>query len=188
MDKSASTRRNLEIIDTIIILVLIGVSVISVLNYNQVKSEISNTVTVYGLVAIFLLIFFLELVPQFLDPTLVTVAGIISGLGFHQVIIVSIVSSLLGSIAGFWLGEKYGYEHFRVFFKPDTMKKVLNFWNKYGKAFVIVGALLPLPYFPIIYGALKMRNWDFFLYGLIPRAVNFLIFGYGFYYGLWNLV
>jgi len=183
-----SLAREIEIVDIIIVLFIIGLSIFSLLNYQDIKQGITQSVQTYGFISLFLITAFLEFIPQFLNPIVVVWAGILSGLHASFVIFVAIIASSFGSIMGFGIGRKYGFKYVCILFKRETFENVINFWIKYGKAFVFISALTPVPYIPIVFGALKMSWRDFLVYGLIPRMFNFIIFGYAFYYGFWNLL
>lgn len=180
--------REIGAVEILIALFIIGVSIFSLLNYEQIKSGIDQSVQAYGFTALFLLVAFLEVIPQFINPVFVVIAGVISGLNVSAVVLVAIIASTFGSILGFGLGRRYGFKYVCLFFKRTTVDKIETFWNKYGNIFVFVSALTPIPYVPMIFGSLKMSWRDFFVYGLIPRIFNHIIYGYAFHYGFWNLI
>jgi uncharacterized membrane protein YdjX (TVP38/TMEM64 family) len=180
--------RKIQIIDIIITLAIVGVSILSILNYQEIKQGIALSIQAYGLAAMFLIILFMELVPQFVNPVVALWAGTLSGFHISLSIAVSIIASSAGSILGFELGRKYGFKYVCLLFKRETYEKVEAFWSRYGRAFVFISALTPVPYIPMIFGALEMSWRDFLIYGLIPRMFNFIIFGYLFYYGFWNFL
>src|SRR3989344_4558836 len=155
--------RQIEIIDVILALILVGFAIYSLLNYSAIKSQGFVGINNFGIMGLFLIIVFLEIIPQAINPVFVTWAGILSGYNISAIIVISIIASLAGSILGFWIGEKY------------------------DKLFVAVSAVTPVPFVPLIFGALGMRWKDFIIFGLIFRIFNYLIFGYLFYFGFWSI-
>jgi membrane protein DedA with SNARE-associated domain len=184
---SRSMQKKVQIIDILISLILIGFSIYSLLNYNSIKSSVVSSVGNYGLAGLFLIIVFLEFVPSVLNPVIATWTGIISGYNVYLVLSLSILASLLGSSLGFAAGKKYGFKYVYLLFEEKTFKKINSFWNKNSRWFVAVAAVTPVPYVPLIFGALKMSWKDFTIYGIIPRIFNFIIFGYLFYFGIWGV-
>jgi membrane protein YqaA with SNARE-associated domain len=134
---------------------------------------------------LFVSVVFLELVPQFLSPYLSLLVSIPS-LGVERAVIISVLASILGCILGFEIGRKYGFKFICPFFEEKTLKKILNFWGKYGKWFVLAAAFTPLPDAPLIYGAFGMSRRDFIIYGVITKAISFIFIGYAAYYGFFN--
>lgn len=179
--------RQIEIIDVILALILVGFAIYSLLNYSAIKSQVFVGINNFGIMGLFLIIVFLEIIPQVINPVFVTWAGILSGYNISAIIVISIIASLAGSILGFWIGEKYGMKYIYALFNEKTFYKVSKFWQKYDKLFVAVSAVTPVPFVPLIFGALGMRWKDFIIFGLIFRIFNYLIFGYLFYFGFWSI-
>mgnify|MGYP000957820189 CR=1 FL=1 len=65
-----------------------------------------------------------------------------------------------------------------------TLDKAIGFMNVYGKVAILVAAIFPLPYVPMIIGALGVNPRNFSLFGLLPRAVGLATFGYLFSLGI----
>ena len=180
-------RRKVEIIDLIIALVLVGFAIISLLNYNQINAGVMKGVGQYGFMGLSVIIIILEIIPSMLNPVLATWTAILSGYSLWPVLLVSVISSMFGSIIGFYLGKKYGIRYICFLIEEKTYDKVTRFWKKYGKLFVFISSFTPLPYIPLVFGSLRMNWKDFILWGVIPRILNFVVFGYLFYAGFWSL-
>lgn len=176
-------RREVKIINislTLIFLVLIFVSISS---YNYYRGQIDETIISYGKLGLFIIVFLLELIPQILNPYFPLLIAI-PFLGLFNSIIIVIIASLMGSILGFEIGRKYGFKFIIPLFQRKNFKKILKFWSTYGKWFVTISALTPIPYVPIIFGALALSRKDFFIFGIIPRIVSFLFVGFCWSLGL----
>jgi uncharacterized membrane protein YdjX (TVP38/TMEM64 family) len=173
-------KREVEIIDTILAIILVALSIISLLSYNFYKEQINEQVLLYGRFGLVFFTAFLEFVPNFLNPYLPLVVSI-PIFGLYSSLILVILGSCLGSILGFELGRIYGFRILCPLFKEKSLRKILVFWKKYGKWFVTLGALTPLPYFPIVFGALGMSRREFWIYGVLVRVISFILVAYGFY-------
>lgn len=179
-------RRNIEIIDTLLALVIVALGIISLLSYHFFEGAVTIQIQSYGIIGLFIASAFLEFVPQFLNPFLVILVGIASGLNADISIIVVILGSIFGSVLGFELGKIYGNRLISPLLSEKNLNKLLGFWQKHGKIVVLISALTPLPYVPLVFGSLEMKRKDFWIYGIVPRILSFAIVGYGYYFGLFQ--
>lgn len=181
-----SLRRNIEVIDLSLALVLVALSIVSLLSYQFYKGAVTLEIQAYGFAGLFLASAFLEFVPQILNPFLVILVGIASGLNPDMSILVVGFGSIFGSVLGFELGRIYGIRLVSPLFSRKTMNKVSDFWAEHGKIVVLVSAITPLPYVPLIFGSLNLKRKHMWIYGLLPRILSFAIVGYGYYFGLFQ--
>lgn len=179
-------KRKIEIIDTLICLVLVALSIICLLSYNFFKYAVTQQIFGYGFVGMFVGGAFLDFVPQLLNPFLVILVGIASGINVHAAVIMVSLGSAAASVFGFELGNAYGPRFIAPLFNRTTMPKILEFWQKHGNIIVLISALTPVPYVPLVFGALKMKRRDLWIYGIIPRVLSFIVVGYGYYFGLFQ--
>ncbi len=184
--RKPNIRRRIKILDLVIALVIVALSAWAILKYQFFQQELTREIAVYGIVGLFFISFILDFVPQIVNPYFLIVAALSAGLNAHFSIILVVLGSALGSMLGLKVGRKYGFEFICTLFKEKTILKILRFWERYAKIFVFFTAFTPLPYFPIVFGSLEMPKKDFIKFGLIPRVVGLLIFGYGFYFGMLN--
>lgn len=171
---SSRLKKSIEIIGIILFVLFLGVFIITVLNYSTLKQQVANELVSYGYVALFILCFLFELFPQLLNPIFPMILSFTVGLNFYGCLIIVIISSILGSYLGFSLGKKYGLKLVYMFFEDKQVDKTINFFKKYGKHFMWIAALTPLPYFPVVFGALDISKRDFILWGIIPRTILYL--------------
>ena len=176
-------RRDIEIIDVLIALVLVVLAIISLIYYGPLKEKISAEVEAYGLLGLFLISAFMELIPQIFNPIFPMIVAIAEGFNTHLAIIVTSIGSLCGSFFGFEVGRKYGSNVIFSIFDDDAIFKIENFMKKYGNLFVTIAALTPLPYVPIVFGAFGQKRRDFFIWGIIPRILSFIFLGYAVHWG-----
>lgn len=129
----------------------------------------------YGLFAIFVLSLFFDLFPQYLSAHALIV--IAAGLARNNLFLVSIVvlgATFLASVLGFSIGRYLEESFFIDVFGKEKYKKIEKGMAKKGKWYVAISAVSPLPYIPILFGALDMRWKDFFLWGIIPRLLGII--------------
>ena len=181
-------RRRLEIIDAIILLVLIIISAISILNYDELKVGLESKILGYGFIGFFIITFFLEFLPQALSPLLGVWTATTVGVNIHYIIAVAIFAGLIGACSGFWVGKKYGSRYLPLLLTSESIKKTTKFWKKYGHIYALSTSVTFLPFFSMVFGAIEMSWRDFLTYGLASRVIKYLFFGYLFYFGLWNFV
>ncbi len=182
----ARLRRKIEIIDTLIAMTLVALSILCLFSYQFFKTAVTQQILAFGAAGLFISSAFLEFVPQVLNPYLVILVGIASGIGVYIVTVTVILGSVFGSVLGFELGNVYGPRLITTLLNKDTTIKLLDFWEKHGRAFVFVSALTPVPYVPLLFGSLKMPRRDFWLWGILPRMIGFIIIGFGYYFGLFQ--
>ena len=132
----------------------------------------------------------LEFLPQVISPDYSLLLAIGLGINIPYAVIVTMVASIIGSISSFLIGYHYGFDTIAPFFKKETLNKTLKFWNRHSKWFVLASGTLPLPipYVPLIFGALRMKKIDFLIWGIIPRALGFILTGIAGYYGIVGLL
>lgn len=159
-------------------LVVLALIIYSLANYKTLEAELFKTVGLYGLVGLFIVSLFLELVPQFVSPHLVLLTVTLLGIDIKSAVVVAIVGSLIASLVGFYLGNKYGAEYAYSFVSVKDAEKFEKAVNKYGKVVVFLAALSPLPYIPVVIGASKFTWKNFLAYGVIPRLFSFIVVGY----------
>jgi uncharacterized membrane protein YdjX (TVP38/TMEM64 family) len=170
-------RRKIEIINIALILILISLGIIGLLYYGFFDGEITSEILLYGKIGIFLGTALLEFIPNFLNPYLILLVAV-PIFGVSSSLFIIILGSSLGSILGFEIGKKLGNNALYYFFEDRTIKKIFSFWNKYGKWFVSISAITPLPYFPIAFGLLGLSRRDFWIYGILVRVLSFILVGY----------
>jgi len=176
-------KRELAILDTLIAIILVALCIVSLLAYNFYKEELNREILTYGRFGLIFVTSILEFVPNFLNPYLVLLVGFASGISLFLAVILTCLGSTIGSTLGYELGRKYGWRFVCPLFQEKTLGKILVFWDKHGKWFVAVSALTPLPYVPLVFGALGMKRKDFWIYGVLFRIASFLVVGLGLYLG-----
>jgi membrane protein YqaA with SNARE-associated domain len=181
-------KKSVRIFDLIIISLIIAASIYLILDYKEVMANASEDIEHYGLWALFIFTFLFEFLPQFISPDYSLLLAIGIGVNAYSVVIVTIVASAVGSWLAFLIGYYYGFGVIAQFFSEYQLSRILRVWGKHGKWFVLAAGTvpLPIPYIPVIFGALRMSKKDFILWGIIPRLIGFIITGIvGYYWMSW---
>lgn len=139
----------------------------------QVEDSVQDLIISYGLIGVFLIAFFADMLMQPIGPDVPLFIGIGFGLNPLQVLGLVLLASYLATFLGYYLGLKFGKDGFRKIYGE---KKYLILKHRYNKYSLIVpfAALTPVPYVPIcwISGIFKMNKIKFFLYALVPRTIR----------------
>jgi membrane protein YqaA with SNARE-associated domain len=147
-------------------------------NSEALEQKFSTQVQNYGIPSLFILSLLLDLIPQIISPVVMLATATVAGVNIHYAVITAILGSATGSIIGFILGKKYMHTAVDILTSKKATQKLTTLTNKYGKIIVPIAAISPLPYLPVLLGAMNFSKRNFLIYGLIPRAISFIIFGY----------
>ena len=182
-----SRRRGLKISASLFsIVILVGILFllgVSFFDQERVAQFLTTNIARYGIVSLFFINFMLDFIPQLMTPYSTLVSFLFVGFNPQLVIWFTITGALAGSILGFEVGRKYGEEIVEDFVEKKTIMKIARFMNNYGgKIAILIAAISPLPYIPMIVGALNMKRKNFIIYGLLVRFFGLLIVGYAFYF------
>ena len=89
------------------------------------------------------------------------------------IMIMVMIASVLGNIAGYWFGYKTGpllYERRETWlFKKKHLIRAKKFYDKYGKATIFLAKFLPFirTFAPIVAGMVKMEKHIFMFYNIV---------------------
>ncbi|MDH3353401.1 MAG: VTT domain-containing protein [Nanoarchaeota archaeon] len=176
-DKEA-TAKTIRFASAFITLTILGILAYSLTNITKLDENVYSLIHNYGESALFLISILLDLIPQLISPVIALGTGIIAGINVHYAIIATIFGSTLGSVIGFALGKKYMFEAVDILTSEKSAKRLNTLTNKYGKIIVPLAAISPLPYLPVFLGAINFSKRNFLIYGIIPRALSFIVYGY----------
>ena len=87
---------------------------------------------------------------------------------------VATVASVVGALAGYWLGDRFGRPILDKFVSVQRVERVEVMFDKYGSWAIIFAAVSPVPYkvFAITAGAMDMRLKPFIIASLIGRGAR----------------
>jgi membrane protein YqaA with SNARE-associated domain len=122
---------------------------------------------------------FSEAIIQPLPPDLLYLPMLVDAMGDTPAVIwlwlVVTISSVLGSIVGYWIGGRWGDPLMQRFAKPEHISKLKLLSEKYGTIGIFIAAFSPIPYkvFGWIAGMSEMDRTSFITAGLAGRGLRF---------------
>src|SRR3954451_3682563 len=96
---------------------------------------------------------------------------------YSIIILLIIIASVLGNMAGYWFGNKTGpvlYERKETFlFRRKHLIRAHDFYEKYGKATIFLAKFLPIirTFAPIVAGVVKMPKATFTFYNILGSII-----------------
>lgn len=109
------------------------------------------------------------------------------GVHYSVILLLVIIASVLGNIAGYWFGYKAGpliYERKETWlFRKKYLLRAQDFYEKNGKGTIFLAKFLPIirTFAPIVAGIVKMHKPTFILYnilGSIAWVCSMMLGGY----------
>ncbi|MCU0642172.1 MAG: VTT domain-containing protein [archaeon] len=144
--------------------------------------ELTTQLAAYGFVGLFALVFVLELIPQYFSPFMVSISALLFGLDPFAVCLVSVVASSVSSLTAFRIGRKLSTRFVEDIVNGGKKKEKNNshnltgrIINGWGRWIVLATALTPLPYFSMLFGAMRMKPDNFYLFGMVPRVAGYVL-------------
>ncbi len=154
------------------ILTIIAVFVFSYIYYDNLLNIFTEYLYQYSYFGLGLFAALLEGIPQMLSTDILIIISQLIGLNMITALLVIILGSTIGSLIAFYIGYKYGKKVALLFITKKKFKQVTDFMQKYDRYALPLISFAPLPYFPIIFGVLKIDFKDFLLYGITTRAIK----------------
>lgn len=170
--------KTIRLVSALVTVVVLGVLAYGLINIAELDESVYSLIHIYGIPALFGISILLDLIPQLISPVMALGTGIIAGINVHYAIASTILGSVIGSVIGFALGKKYMFDAVYAMASEKSVEKLTTLTNKYGKIIVPLAAISPLPYLPVFLGAINLSKRNFVLYGIVPRVLSFIIFGY----------
>ncbi|MBJ60915.1 MAG: hypothetical protein CMB54_03230 [Euryarchaeota archaeon] len=122
---------------------------------------------------------FTEAIIQPVPPDLLFLPMLVNASGDSNMVlwlwIVITVTSVLGSIIGYWVGRKWGRSLFNRFKGEKHLRKIEALTTRYGTVGVFIAAFSPIPYkvFGWAAGMGEMKMKPFIVAGLFGRGLRF---------------
>jgi len=180
-------KKRIEILEILIAMIIVALGIISLISYNYLRSQITSGILGFGLIGVFIVTLVIEFIPNVLHPVFGLFVAIVSGFDPFLSTIFCIAGAFVGGILGYEIGRKYGFKLVYISFKTKTVKKILKYKDKYGNIFLFIAAISPVPYLPLVFGALLVKRKHFIFYGLIPRLLSYIALGYLISVGVYSL-
>ena len=166
--------RHYRVLAVVLVMIVVILTIIGVLNVEAIKAGVSTQFESYGLTALFVLTLIIESIPQYISGHMVLTVGFALGVDPLSLLMVVIMGGLGGSIIGFVVGRTIRENVMVDIFGAKRYKKVRHAMNKYGRWYVALAAVSPLPYVPMILSSLGMSYRNFIIFGLIPRVIGYI--------------
>lgn len=173
--KKDSKRRLVKIGGILFTILMIFIFIESFIFREKLALILQGEVQAYGTLMIFFISMLMDLLPQYISPHAFLIQHNLIGFPLPLLLLATIVGSTFGSIIGFLLGRKLGKKFVTSIYKEKDYNRLRNKVSSHGKWVMAIAAVSPIPYLPLVFGALGISKRDFLFYGLIPRVLGFLI-------------
>ncbi len=175
--------RKIKLISKIICILVVLLLIFSIVNYRILKKSVSEGVNdyviKYGLIAVFILIFILEVSPQpFVSGLAPLASGMAFGISDSSILVIAVVSVIISGFAAYSFGRVYGDSITPKIIGKKHYNRYVRLSKKHGNGALAVAAFSPIPYFPVLAGAFKIDIKNFFIFGIFFRILHYLVFGY----------
>jgi len=169
------TKQVIKAIGGVLTISILVIIFLVIFNATLFKATIAQSIINWGLFAVAIYAFLLDLIPQNFSTHIVILLTYFLGINSLLSILVILISGALSSLFGFWLGKSVEKDFFEDIAGKNISKNVEKAMKKYGNWYVLVSAISPLPYIPILFGAFDMKWRNFIIWGLIPRILGFMV-------------
>lgn len=136
---------------------------------------IESYIETYGYVAIFVISMFTDFLAQPVGPDVPLVIAYISGVFNPWFILIAVI---LGSYAAFtcsyYVGKGIGSAGMQSILGRKRYEKIME-RPRYGKWFLFLGALTPIPFIPYLAGMMHLTFRQCLYLVIIPRSIRFTI-------------
>lgn len=141
----------------------------------EIGENVETGIATYGLIGLFVLVFLFDFLPQIMSTYIPVTSAMLFGMNPIAVCIVSIVASAIGSVLAFEIGSNASKGFLSHVINIKDHKKVEAGVNKWGKWVLLIAAFTPLPYIPLLFGALKLTRRNFWIYGVAAKTLDFIV-------------
>jgi len=168
-------KKILKAITVLFAITLVVLFILSLVYSSKIESLLGSNLQSYGGTILFLMGLLIELIPNYLSPHVIIINAYVLNLNLNTTIAFLLLGSITGSFLGFELGDKYGTKLARNFVSKKKIKAIEEALNHKGRWAVLMAALSPVPYLPLVLGAGKLSWKNFIIFGIIPRSVGIIL-------------
>ena len=142
------------------------------------KDAVLEAFEVFGPASLFLLSF-TEAIVQPIPPDLLYIPLLVNAMGNTSLVLwlwaVVTVASVLGSLVGYYLGERWGTSLMKRFGQERHLTKLKHLTASYGTLGIFIAAFSPIPYKVLgwMAGMGHMAKRPFVVAGLLGRGLRF---------------
>ncbi|MBT3441254.1 MAG: DedA family protein [Euryarchaeota archaeon] len=122
---------------------------------------------------------FTESIVQPIPPDLLYIPMLADAIGDTPLVVwlwlTVTLSSVAGSLVGYWIGKRWGRSFVGKFSKQSHLNKIEALTIRYGKLGIFIAAFSPIPYkvFGWVAGMGEMEKKPFLIAGLLGRGLRF---------------
>ena len=156
------------------IFVFVMIVIASMIVFFDIEALTADFIKSYGYKGVFLFSFFADFLVQPIGPDVVLILGITSAqLVPWIVLLLVLLGSYCTMTATYFIGKRFGDPAlYNLLGKRNYAKMQQNL--KYGKLYLVLSAISPIPYVPYLAGIWKLSFWEVCLYMAIPRTLRFV--------------
>jgi len=142
------------------------------------KDSVLDAFDVFGPASLFVLSF-TEAIVQPIPPDLLYIPMLVNAMGNTPLVVwlwlVVTVASVLGSLVGYWIGQRWGTSLMHRFGQERHLVKLEYLTEQYGALGMFIAAFSPIPYKVLgwVAGMGHMAKRPFVLAGLLGRSLRF---------------
>ena len=142
------------------------------------KDTILEAFDVFGPASLFVLSF-TEAIVQPIPPDLLYIPMLVNAMGDTPMVVwlwlVVTVASVLGSLVGYWIGQRWGTSLMKRFGQEKHLIKLEHLTATYGTLGIFIAAVSPIPYKVLgwMAGMGHMAKKPFIVAGLLGRSLRF---------------
>jgi membrane protein YqaA with SNARE-associated domain len=168
-------REILKIFGVMLSTLIVLLMILSYLYRETLQLYFTENIQAYGLIIMFVVSGLLETIPQLVAPHFLLLNSALLGFPDFTSFVVVTSGAVVGAIIGLDVGRHFGYNLACEIYTKEKVDKIKDLLNSHGRWFVTLAALSPLPYLPVIFGSLGMKRRQFYIHGLIPRIISFIV-------------
>lgn len=171
-------KKFLEVVTFMFVLFFIVLFVLSIIYKSDIEIFLGSNLESSGGIILLIIGFLIELIPNYLSPHIAIVNAYVLDISLRVTITYLLIGTILGSLLGFFIGKTYGVEFADDFVSREKISKIKKTMNEKGRWGVLLAALSPVPYLPIVLGAIRLSWKNFIIFGIIPRSIGIILLGF----------
>lgn len=150
--------------------------VFALLNYFYFNIDFTERVLYFGYVGIFIFSFLTEFFPQaILSPHAFMLGAILFSFDFHLSLLLAVFGSIFGSMLGYEFGASLNKRLVHRI-SDEKSRTETRRWLIHGEKIIFVlAAITPIPFTPMIFGSLGTNRFNFWIYGVLSRALGIIL-------------
>ena len=163
------------IVISLFIIFAVAMTLLVSLNLNYFKVLIEKYIQTFGYFGVLTFSFVLDFLEQPIGPELPISVAILFGLNMWLVVIFAIIGSYSSSMINYYIGKDLLSSRVKNVCDIKGNHKYCRLFSKHGRLALLIASISPVPWvaFCWLSGSFNMKKRDFFVFGLLPRAIRF---------------